>query len=50
MVKWPKLVATKFNNKLLCWTENIYYFSKYKEIIFLGLHVSMAVLAWQDCT
>jgi len=24
MVRWPKFVASKFNNKLLCWTENIY--------------------------
>jgi len=45
MVKWPKLVASKYNNKVLCWAEYLYIyynFSKYKEMIFLGLHMSVA--------
>ena len=52
MVKWPKRVASKYNNKVLCWTEhiNIYYFSKYNEIILMGLHESIAWLAWQEYT
>jgi len=24
MVKWPKLVTSKYNDKVLCWTETIY--------------------------